>query len=271
MHDRQSSPVSEHNQPAADMWSSGGKGYDEVSFAISDALLHACQRLAPRSGETILDLATGTGWTARNVARSGASVDAVDIASDLLAAAKLCSAHISPPIRFTHADAENLPFDAATFDRVISTFGVMFAGDHKAAADELTRVIKPGGRMVLATWVPDGTVAEFFDLIARHSNAPAPDQPPLNWGKKDHLVDLFGEDFDLVFETGTNNARHEDEGEIWTWYLNGFGPLKSLYQSLDDDAATRLKADIDAYHAGHQVPAGLLIQRDYLITIATRR
>lgn len=87
-----------HHQAAAAMWGRGGKSYDDVSFAISDALAHAAQRLNARAGERILDVATGTGWSARNVARMGASVSAVDISNDLLDAARDLSAHVSPPI-----------------------------------------------------------------------------------------------------------------------------------------------------------------------------
>ena len=89
-----------HHQPAATMWGRGGKDYDEVSFAISDALAHAAQRLNARAGERILDVATGTGWSARNVARRGAVVTGVDIAPELLAAAADLSRHIRPPIEF---------------------------------------------------------------------------------------------------------------------------------------------------------------------------
>jgi len=100
-----------HHQPAAAVWGRGGKDYDEVSFAISDALAHAAQRLNARAGERILDVATGTGWSARNVARRGAVVTGVDISPELLAAAGDLSRHIRPPIEFRLADAERLPFD----------------------------------------------------------------------------------------------------------------------------------------------------------------
>jgi ubiquinone/menaquinone biosynthesis C-methylase UbiE len=107
-----------------------------------------------RAGEHILDVATGTGC--RNVARSGAMVTGVDIAPELLAAAADLSRHIRPPIEFLLGDAEKLPFDDSAFDGVISTFGVMFAIDQAAAAAELGRVCRSGGRLVLATWAPKG-------------------------------------------------------------------------------------------------------------------
>src|SRR5262245_2516245 len=143
-----------HHKPAATMWGRGGKAYDELSFVISDALAHAAQRLNARAGEHVLDIATGTGWTARNVARAGAMVTAVDISPELLAAAADISAHMHPPIEFQLADAEQLPFDDGVFDGVISTFGVMFAVNQGAAAAELGRVCRSGGRITLATWAP---------------------------------------------------------------------------------------------------------------------
>ena len=154
--------VSDHNELAARMWGSGGRAYDDISFAISDALAHAAQRLNPQSGEKILNVGTGTGWSARNVARRGAHVEAVDISSELLAAARELSGHIEPSIAFQLADVERLPFSDGHFDGVISTFGVMFAPDQHRAAAELGRVCRKGGRLALATWMPGGAVEKFF-------------------------------------------------------------------------------------------------------------
>ncbi|MEZ5923572.1 MAG: class I SAM-dependent methyltransferase [Hyphomicrobiaceae bacterium] len=263
--------ILEHNRPSAVMWGAGGRSYDQVSFAISDALAHAAQRLAPAPGARALDCATGTGWTARNVARMGASVSAIDIAPELLAAAKELSKGFTPQIDYRLADVEALPFADAAFDNVISTFGVMFAGDHRRAAGELSRVCKTGGRMVLATWTPDGAVAEFFGLIGAHSKEPPPPQSPLSWGDPDYLRALFGGAFDLQFESGVNNAYHKSEDAIWQWYLDGFGPLRALHARLDSAGRSALRRDVDAYHAHYRVPAGLLVKRDYLVTIGTRR
>src|SRR5688572_26748869 len=106
---QQPQPVLKHHQSAAAMWGEGGRGYDNISYAISDALKHAAERLNARKGEKILDVATGTGWTARNVARCGASVVGLDIATALLVAAEALSSHIVPRIRFELGDAERLP------------------------------------------------------------------------------------------------------------------------------------------------------------------
>jgi SAM-dependent methyltransferase len=263
--------ILEHNRPAAVAWGAGGVGYNDVSFAISDALAHAAQRLAPAVGERILDVATGTGWSARNVARAGAQVTAVDIALELLQAAQELSGDCTPPIDYRLADAEALPYGDGQFDKVISTFGVMFAADHARAARELGRVCRKGGRLCLATWTPDGGVARFFAAIAPHSTAPPPKASPLLWGDPDHLRTLLGQDFALAFEPGVSHCYFDDVDAIWDWYLQGFGPLRALHDSLDDAGRRALKKDVDAYHDHYRVEAGLHVRREYLVTIGRRR
>ena len=260
-----------HHQAVATMWGRGGRHYDDVSFAISDALAHAAQRLNARANERILDVATGTGWSARNVARAGAAVTAVDISEDLLAAARELSAHIRPAIEFRQADAERLPFDDGAFDGVISTFGVMFAFDQRQAAAELGRVCRPRGRLALTTWAPAGAVAQFFTIIAQHSDTPPPPSSPLAWGDPAQVEKLLGKAFDLKFEHGVSNAYHDGEQDIWDWYTRGFGPLRQLAESLPADRLERLKRDVDEYHRHYAVPAGLHVKREYLLTIGRRR
>lgn len=260
-----------HHQAAATMWGRGGRQYDDVSFAISDALAHAAQRLNARAGERILDVATGTGWSARNAARAGATVTAVDISEDLLAAAREISAHVRPAIEFRKADAEHLPFDNGAFDGVISTFGVMFAFNQAQAAAEMGRVCRPGGRLVLTTWAPAGAVAQFFTIIAQHSDTPPPPSPPLAWGDPAHVEKLLGKAFDLKFEQGISNAYHDSAQDIWAWYTRGFGPLRQLAESLPANRVERLRRDVDEYHLHYAVPAGLHVKREYLLTIGRRR
>jgi ubiquinone/menaquinone biosynthesis C-methylase UbiE len=260
-----------HHQAAATMWGRGGRHYDDVSFAISDALAHACQRLNARAGECILDVATGTGWSARSVARTGATVTGVDISQELLAAARELSAHVRPAIDFRRADAERLPFADSTFDGVISTFGIMFALDQTQAAAELTRVCCPGGRLALTAWAPVGAVARFFGIMAQHSNAPPPSSSALDWGDPAHVEKLLGNAFELGFEHGVSNAYHGSEQDIWDWYARGFGPLRQLAEILPADRLERLRRDVDAYHSHYVVPAGLHVKREYLLIIGRRR
>ncbi|MGK9166032.1 class I SAM-dependent methyltransferase [Inquilinus limosus] len=265
------SRILDHNRPAAAVWGVGGRAYDDISFAISDALKHAAQRLSPKMGEQILDVATGTGWSARNVARTGARVTAVDIAPELIQAAEELSTHVTPRIDYRVADAEALPFADGQFDRVISTFGVMFAGAHAAAARELGRVCRKGGRLCLATWAPDGAVARFFAVLGAYSRTPPPEPSPLRWGDPNYVEGLLGRDFALIFEWGVSDAFHDSAEAVWAWYLRGFGPLRTIHDGLDEAGRIALKRDVDAYHDHYRVEAGLHIRREYLITIGERR
>src|SRR2546423_11309032 len=131
--------VQSHNLKAQSVWNSPGGRYDDISRSIADAIEHAVERLQPRSGERILDLATGTGWGSRILAQRfpGANVTGVDIADQMLDHARAAAKQQNLNIDYQHADAEKLPFADAAFDGVVSTFGVMFVGKSEAAAAEL--------------------------------------------------------------------------------------------------------------------------------------
>ncbi len=264
-------PIQEHHREAAAMWGRGGQDYDNISYGISDALAHAAQRLNPKPGDKVLDVATGTGWSARNVARGGAEVTAVDISEELLAAAAVLSAHVRPEIAFELADAERLPFADSQFDGVISTFGVMFAADQEQAAAELARVCRPGGRLAIAAWTPDGAVANFFGMLGKFSDAPPPPASPLAWGDPAHVEQLLGDAFALKFEPGVNSAYYDNSQDVWAWYMRGFGPVRALADSLEPDRLEELKRDFAAYHDHYQAEIGLHIRREYLMIVGTRR
>jgi SAM-dependent methyltransferase len=260
-----------HNAKVAAAWTRGGRAYDRISFGVSDALAHAAQRLSPRPNERVLDVATGTGWSARNMARLGARVSAVDIAPDLLAAARDLSGHLDPPIEFLDADAEALPFEDRTFDAVISTFGVIFATDHTQAARELARVCRTGGRLALIVWAPEGAVQEFLGIIGKFNPNPPPDPSPLAWGEPDHAKALLGDAFDLTFEPGVNDHYLGGVEEAWNWYAAGFGPMKALIEALPPDELAAFKQEVDSYHAAYRVPAGLHVKREYVAVLGRRK
>ncbi len=274
VHSMESGPgvsVQPHHEDAARTWNLGGSHYDNISFGVSDALAHAAQRLNPRPGQEILDVATGTGWTARNMARAGANVTGVDIASELLEAAETLSAHLRPAVRFRQADAERLPFDDGHFDGVISTFGVMFAADQAQAARELARVCRRGGRLSLAVWAPEGAVQDFFGVIGAHSGDPAPEPSPLAWGDPDHARALLGQDFELWFEPGVNHHYFDKVEDAWQWYARGFGPIRQVMKQLSESEQTAFKQDVDAYHGRYATEAGLHIEREYLLITGRRK
>ena len=268
-----SSTIQPHNLRAATVWSSGGKAYEEISRGISDAIEHCVLRLDPQPFEQALDLSTGTGWTSRVVARRGASVVGVDIAADLLEAARARAAADRLAIEYRLGDAESLPFGRAVFDAVVSTFGVMFAGNPEAAASELARVVRPGGRIALATWAPDGAVFGMFQVMrAFMPAAPDPAPPsPFAWGEPARIRELLGEAFDLRFEQGTSFYREPSPEAAWHTFSTGYGPTRTLYQSLDKRRREELRNDFVAFHAGFTNELGISVPREYCITIGTRK
>ena len=120
-----------------------------------------------------------------------------------------------------------VPFDDGAFDGVISTFGVMFAGNQAEAAAELARVCRSGGRLVLATWAQDGAVAKFFGVIARYSDAPPPRSSPLAWGNLPCVKQLLGDSFELEFEHGVSHTYHGGVEDIRQWYTRGLRTVAS--------------------------------------------
>lgn len=264
--------VQPHNEAAASVWGHSGAAYDFISFGLSDGLSHAVQALWPRPGEQILDVATGTGWTARLAAQQGASVTAVDIADPLLDAARQLSGHIEPAITFRHADAEALPFADAAFDGVISTYGVMFAGRPQVAAAELARVTKPGGRLVLLTWLkePESYIPSFFAMIGRYTGGPPPEISPLVWGNADWLADTLGGHFDLAISERITTLLAPDTDTLWEKYRHGFGPMDRAISGLDEDAVSAFQQDFGDLHAAYDTGNGLVIDRKALLVQGTR-
>lgn len=265
-------PIRPHNAVPSAAWSSAGEAYDEVSRGISDAIEHCVERLAPRKGERILDVATGTGWTARRIADRGADVTGVDFAPDVLAAARDLAADRNFEIEFEDGDAEALPYGRGEFDAVISTFGVMFVQRPEDAARELARVCRSGGRLALAAWTPDGNVAEKFKVIKAYM--PAPDGPPppspFEWGNPHRATELLGGDFDLTFETGTSFYREPSGLAAWRTFSTGYGPLRMLAAKLDAGKRAQLKRDFIAFHDGFPADLGICVPRDYLVIRGVR-
>ena len=255
-------------------WSAAASLFDNVSFFVSDALSHATQRLNPRPGQRVLDVGTGTGASARNAARFGARVVGVDPNEDLLETAKELSEHVAPPIEFRAGTAEFLPSEDASFDSIISTFGVMFSSEPNQAAHELARVLAPGGRIVLANWIPGGVVEETFALIRKHDprrNAPLDGEPsPMDWGRPEYVSRLFESSFELTFEEGVSRAHFDVPDHMYDFYARGFGPLRELLTLISEDAQRAVRDDFIDVHDQCAVPAGIAISRPYLIVVGKR-
>lgn len=265
--------IQPHNEKPAAVWSSGGSDYDRISYGIADALEHCVLRLDPVAGERILDLSTGTGWTSRLVARRGATVTGVDIASGLLDVARARAAQAGLAIEYQVGDAEALPFADGEFDAVISTFGVMFASRPEAAAAELARVCRPGGRIALATWSPDGNVFGMFRIMKAYMPPPPTPAPPspFAWGNPERVRQLLGDQFRLRFETATSFYREPSPEAAWDTFATGYGPTRMLANGLDETRRAALRNDWIAFHAGFATDLGITVPRDYVITVGERR
>ncbi len=265
------SNVLSRNRQLAEVWNSGGEAYDRISRQIADAIEHCVDRLSVRTGERILDVATGTGWTARRVHARGAKVTGIDLAPDAIAVAR--KSDISGKIDFRVADAESLPFPDHSFEAVISTFGVMFCREPQIAATELGRVCKPGGRLAIACWDDHGGVREMFRVVASHQPAgmPEPRTSPFDWANPDHLNNWLGGQFQFGIERATSFYREKSAADAWRAFSTGYGPIKSLIHRLDCNALHRFHQDFIAFHEGYQTGLGILIPRPYLIVSGTRQ
>ena len=264
--------IQPHNERAATVWSAGGGDYDYISRGIADAIEHCVLRLNPQPGERILDLATGTGWTSRLVARRGATVTGVDIATDLLDAARAKAESERLPIRYQRADAERLPFDTGAFDAVVSTFGIMFASRPEAAAEELARVCRKGGRIALTTWAPDGNLFKMFQVMKRYAPPPPSPAPPspFEWGRTGRIQELLEPTFSVRFEKGISYYREPSGEAAWDTFSKGYGPTRSLAASLDPARRGMFHEAFAAFHDEFRTELGICVPREYLLTVGVR-
>ena len=265
--------IQPHNERPASVWSSGGDNYNDISRGIADSIEHAVLRLNPKPGEKILDLATGTGWTSRLLARRGAIVTGVDIAQGLLDAAERNARNERLLVSYRQGDAEQLPFDDESFDAIASTCGVMFASRPEAAASEMARVIKPGGRFAITTWTNDGNLFKMFQVMKAYMPPPPSPAPPspFEWGNPDRIRQLLGDAFELKFERAVSYYREPSAEAAWDTFSTGYGPTKALAESLDPARREALRKDFIAFHAGFPTALGICVPREYWLTVGVRK
>lgn len=261
-----------HNERPAAVWSSGGAGYERISRGIADAIEHCVLRLNPQPGERILDLSTGTGWTSRIIARTGALTTGVDIASGLLDVARTKAASEGLSIDYHVGDAENLPFENGAFDAVVSTFGVMFASRPEAAAAELSRVCRTGGRIALTSWLSDSTLFKMFEVMRRYMPPPPTPPPPspFAWGRTERIRELLDRNFELRFEKGVSYYREPNAESAWETFSTGYGPTHALAANLDPERLRTFREDFIAFHAGFSTELGICVPREYWVTSGVR-
>jgi ubiquinone/menaquinone biosynthesis C-methylase UbiE len=175
-------------------------------------------------------------------------------------------------VTFEVADAEALPYPPASFDVVVSTFGVMFAPDHGQAASELMRVCRPSGRIGLASWTPEGFLGDLFRLVARHVPPIPGVRSPLLWGTDAHIQELFGSAASIR-HTRRNFAFRYRSPEHWVEIFRTFyGPVYKAFAALPADGQAALEGELIALlrKADRGGDAGLVVPAEYLETIITR-
>jgi SAM-dependent methyltransferase len=253
-------------------WASGDYSVVGTTLQIvGESLAEACEL---RWDEDVLDVAAGNGNATLAAARRGARVTSTDYVSTLLDRGAARARAEGLDVRFRIADAEALPFDNASFDAVLSTFGVMFAPDHAASASEMLRVCRPGGRIGLANWTPGGFVGQMFKTLGRHLPPPAGVQPPSLWGVEAHLATLFGANASSIVATPkTFNFRYRSAEHFVDVFKTWYGPVLKAYAALPADKADALTRDLVELLNGMNRggPRSLVVPGEYLEVVITRR
>lgn len=252
------------------VWGTGP--YERISATIADLQDVLVERLEPQPGVRWLDSATGTGEVAKRAAKAGADVVGLDLAPALIETAKREAEAEGLDITYDVGDAEALPYDDASFDVVSSSCGVMFAPDHEAIARELARVTRPGGRLGLACWRPDGTMGDLFRVMATYAPPPPPGAgSPFDWGREEHVTALLGDAFDLEFVSLDSILVAPSAEDVWELFSTSYGPTKTLADSLDEDRREAFHRDFVDLHAAYEGDQGLRMPKSYLLTLGTRR
>jgi ubiquinone/menaquinone biosynthesis C-methylase UbiE len=241
---------------------------EEFRPALDDEELAALARLLGPGNGRCLDLGCGTGLPTAAVAELGWAVVGVDVSSDLLEVAR------ERGLEVLEVPAEALPFDDASFDAVLSTFGVMFAPDQAKVASELARVCRPGGRIGLANWTPEGFIGQMFKTLGRHLPPPAGVQPPSLWGVEAHLHTLFGERAAGIAVTRRMfNFRYRSAAHFIDVFRSWYGPIHKAFAALPADAAAALERDLtELLNRTNRAGAdSLIVPSEYAEVVVTRR
>jgi SAM-dependent methyltransferase len=252
-------------------WMSGD--FDKIARIIAAGGAEFIARLLLAPGARVLDVACGTGNLSFPAAQAGAIVTGVDIAPNLLETARARAAAEGVNIRFDEGDAEDLPYEEAAFDEVVTMFGAMFAPQPQLVAAELARVCRPGGRVAMANWTPEGFIGQLFKVTGQHVTPP-PMPSPLLWGYEPAARERLRNDFtdlrcarrELVMEFPT--APPEAVEFFRAWY----GPTQRAFAALDEAGQAALRSDLERLWTAHNraTDGSTRISSEYLEVVATR-
>ncbi len=253
-------------------WTSGNYARVGNNLVIMGELL--CEAVDVRSGQKVLDVATGSGNTAISAARRFCEATGVDYVPELIEEARRRADAERLEVIFGVGDAEDLPYPDGSFDVVLSTIGVMFAPNQEKAAGELLRVCRPGGKIGLANWTPDGWAGEFFRTVGKHLPAPPEIKPPPVWGTEERLRELFGEEVTSLEVTRRSYLlRYPSAKRFIEHYRAHFGPIRKTFESLDEAGQESLAQDLEEL-LGRWNTSGdgtLVVPSEYLEAVAIRR
>ncbi|HEY2187513.1 MAG TPA: class I SAM-dependent methyltransferase [Caldimonas sp.] len=250
-------------------WASGDYAVIGTTLQIvGESLAEACDL---RTDERVLDVAAGNGNATLAAARRGCRVTSTDYVAALLDRGAERAAAERLEVKFQQADVEALPFADASFDAVVSTFGVMFAPDHAKSAAEMTRVCRPGGRIGLANWTPDGFIGQLFKTLGKHIAPPPGVQSPALWGTEAHLLTLFGKDAAIAVTKRTFNFRYRSAAHFIDVFRTWYGPVHKAFAALPGDKGEALAHDLTAllHGANRAGPQSLVVPSEYLEIVVT--
>jgi len=257
------------------MWASG-----DYPTMVETFLLPLGPRLVdavdPQPGQRILDVAAGTGNASLPAARAGAAVTASDLTPELLDAGRARAEAAGVELDWAVADAEQLPFDDASFDVVMSSIGAMFAPHHQEVADELVRVCRPGGKIALLSWTPEGMLGALFKMIGPFAPPPPPGaQPPPLWGGEEHLRGLFGGrvEWDTLERDVLEITAFERPGDYSEHFKTLYGPAiaaraNAVKDGREGEFDTAIAAFSDEWNLGS--PDQARFEMEYLLAVGTR-
>jgi SAM-dependent methyltransferase len=253
-------------------WSSGN--YSVVGATLQIVGENLCEALDLRAGSRVLDVAAGNGNATLAAAHCWCEVTSTDYVPSLLEAGQRRAQAEGYDIHFQEADAENLPFPDASFDVVVSTFGVMFTPDQEKSASEMARVCRPGGKIGLANWTPDSYIGQLFKTIGKYAPPPAGVKSPSLWGTRDRLDALFGASAAQISTTSRDFVFRFRTPEHWLEvFRTYYGPMHKTFGALDAEKQAALTQELLQLMAARNRSGDstLVLPSEYLEVVITRR
>lgn len=253
-------------------WSSGD--YAVVGSTLQIVGEELCEALDLRAGQRVLDVAAGNGNVSLAAARRWCEVTSTDYVPALLTRGKARAEADGLAVTFKEADAEALPFADASFDAVVSTYGVMFTPDQTKAAAEMLRVCKPGGKIGLANWTPQGFIGQVFKTLGQYLPPPAGAKSPALWGTRDRLAELFDSGAKSIKADPRNFMfRYRSPEHFLDVFKTYYGPMLKAFAALDETKQKGLKHDLLALIASlNKAGDGtMVVPSEYLEVVIIRK